>query len=276
MNQKPLISIITVCYNAAGILEKTLHSAINQTYKNFELVIVDGNSKDNTVKVAQKFNQYIGSLISEPDNGIYDAMNKGIKFAKGQWLYFLNAGDAFYSNNILEKIFGSNSYNNIWLIYGKVETKNEPTGINYVTGEPVTIKDFYKRYPICHQATFTHKDAFKNIGFFNTQYKLAADTEWFTRLFLAQANKAVFIDEIIAYYDIQGATYHKRMAGYREYLHFGSKLFPWHIAFKNFLLYPLLWLKVKLIRMLTDTLFFKTYRKIKFKNKTTNGSHYSS
>jgi glycosyltransferase involved in cell wall biosynthesis len=89
---KPLISLVTVCYNAENLLADTLQSAINRTYKNIELVIVDGNSKDNTLQVAKRFQSHIGTLISEPDKGIYDAMNKGIKAAKGDWIYFLNAG----------------------------------------------------------------------------------------------------------------------------------------------------------------------------------------
>lgn len=264
----PLISIITVCYNAAHLLEPTLQSAINQSYKNIELIIVDGKSSDNTLEVLKPFKPYIGTLISEPDKGIYDAMNKGIAAAKGQWLYFLNAGDMFYNNQVLESIFNSNNFNNSWLIYGKVQTLNEPTGINYLAGEPVKMSDFYKKYPICHQATFTAKQAFNAIGTYHIQYKLAADTEWFARLFLYKPKKATYINTIIAFYDIQGATYHKRMQGYREYINFGFKLFPFHIALKNLLNYPALWLKVKLIRMFTHTAWFKKYRQIKFKNNS--------
>ena len=101
----PLISLITVCFNAEGLINDTLQSAINQTYKNIELVIIDGGSKDNTVAEVKKYETYIGTLISEPDKGIYDAMNKGIKAAKGEWFYFLNAGDAFYNDTVLEDVF---------------------------------------------------------------------------------------------------------------------------------------------------------------------------
>jgi len=267
MNQHPLISIVTVCFNAQKLIAPTLRSAVCQTFKNFELVIIDGGSTDNTLKEIEPFKPYIGTLISEPDKGIYDAMNKGIKAAKGDWIYFLNAGDSFYNNSVIEKIFSHYNTNYCWFIYGKVKTINEPTGINYITGEAIKLKDFYSRYPICHQATFTRKKAFELIGLFNHQYKLAADTEWFARLFKANPEKAFFANEIIAYYDIQGATYVKRMAGYREYLKFGLVIFPWYVSVKNILAYPLLWLKVKLIRLLTNTTTFKNYRKLKYKNK---------
>ncbi len=263
----PLISLITVCYNAEALIEDTLKSAVTQTYKNIELVIVDGGSKDNTVQVAKQFSAHIGTLISEPDNGIYDAMNKGIKAAKGEWIYFLNAGDAFYNERVLESIFEAPIPQHLQLLYGKVQTVNEPSGIDYITGKPVVLSDFFSHYPICHQATFTHCKAFSTIGVYNTRYKLAADTEWFARLFKQLPQQALFINQIIAFYDIQGATYHKRMAGYKEYLHFGRRLFPWYISLKNQLLYPFLWLKVKLIRLLQKNVLFKYYRKIKFNNR---------
>lgn len=260
----PLISLITVTFNAEKLVSDTLKSAIEQTYKNIELIVVDGGSSDKTLENVKQFSAHIGTLISEPDYGIYDAMNKGIKAAKGEWIYFLNAGDSFYNQHVLENIF-SHSIDEYDLIYAKVETKNEPTGINYITGKPTFFRDFFSRYPICHQATFTRKSVFEKIGFYTIQYKLAADTEWFARFFKSSPSKAIFIDQVVAYYDIQGTTYQKRMKGYKEYLHFGFKHFPWYISLKNYLNYPLLWLKVKFIRMFQNTLIFKTYRRIKFK-----------
>lgn len=266
--QYPLISIITVCFNAGKIISETLNSAIQQSYKNIELVIVDGNSNDNTLQEIKKYQSHIGTLISEPDKGIYDAMNKGIKAANGEWIYFLNAGDLFYDEKILEDIFSKNDLSNFDLIYAKVETKNEPTGVNYITGEKITFKDFFSKYPICHQATFTRKTAFDKIGMYDIQYRLAADTDWFAGFFKSQPDKALFIDRVVAFYDIQGTTYHKRMEGYKEYLRFGKKYFPFYISIKNYLFYPLLWLKVKMIRMFSNTKWFKEYRKIKFNNST--------
>jgi glycosyltransferase involved in cell wall biosynthesis len=263
----PLISLITVTFNAEKLLAQTWQSAINQTFKNFELILIDGGSKDNTVSIANQFLSHVGIIISEPDKGIYDAMNKGIKAAKGQWIYFLNAGDSFYSNTILADIFEKNTYDNSELIYGKVQTINEPTGVNYLNGKPVQYPDFFSHYPICHQATFTLKDAFNKIGYYNTNYKLVSDTIWFASFFKNQSEKAYYIDNIIAFYDIQGATYHKRMSGYKEYVNYGWSNFPLRIAIKNWLMYPIIWLKVKLIRNLSNTALFKFYRKVKFGKK---------
>jgi glycosyltransferase involved in cell wall biosynthesis len=268
--QNPLVSLITVTYNAESLLYDTWQSAINQSFKDFELILVDGGSKDNTVKIAQQFTNNVGTIISESDKGIYDAMNKGIKASKGKWVYFLNAGDSFYNNDVLADIFKNNTFNNCELIYAKVQTVNEPTGVNYINGKPVKYSDFFSHYPICHQATFTHKSAFEKIGYYNTAYKLVADTTWFASFFKTQPEKAFYIDKVIAFYDIQGATYHKRMLGYKEYIHYGWSNFPLTIAIKNWLMYPVIWLKVKLIRTLTNTAIFKVYRKLKFGIKLAN------
>jgi len=264
--QQPLISLITVVYNAEKVLEQTLQSAINQTYKNIELVIIDGGSKDSTLQIAEKFRSSIGTLISEKDKGIYDAMNKGVRAAKGEWVYFLNAGDSFYNVHVLENIFLNKDWSGKDFIYGKVQTVNEPTGVDYLNGKPVTMKDFYTGYPICHQATFTRRSIFETIGEFDISYKLAADTEWFIRIFKKDESRTSFVNEVVAFYDVQGASYHKRMQGYEEYMRFGTKHFPFFINLRNRLNYPLIWLKVKLIRLFTGTALFAYYRKLKFRN----------
>jgi glycosyltransferase involved in cell wall biosynthesis len=270
MNSPIKLSLITVCFNAEKLIEETLQSAINQSFKNFELVIVDGGSKDKTLEKIEAFKPYIGSLISEKDKGIYDAMNKGIKAAKGEYVYFLNAGDSFYHKDVLQDIFGNPALANADLIYGKVETKNEPTGVNYITGKPVDFPMFYSHYPICHQATFAKRTLFNEVGLFNIEYSLVADGEWFIRVFKSVQTEKVFTDTIVAYYDIQGATYHKRMKGYREYIEVGFKHFPLSVALFNLAMYPVIWLKVWFIRSFQHMTWFKKYRELKFKNNQAN------
>ncbi len=261
------LSLITVCYNAGSLLQETLQSALNQTFQDFELVIIDGGSTDNTLAIAKQFESHIGTLISERDKGIYDAMNKGLQAAKGEWVYFLNAGDSFYNPMVLENIFGKRGPASCDFIYAKVETKNEPTGINYINGKEVNFPMFYSHYPICHQGTFAKKDLFNRIGYFNLSYPLVADSEWFIRLFKDSVIKTKFVDQVVAYYDIQGATYHKRMQGYREYIGVGFVHFPFWVAIINFLFYPVIWLKVWVIRTFQHMDWFKKYREQKFKNK---------
>lgn len=260
------ISIITVCYNAEINIETTIKSALSQTYPNKEIVIIDGLSSDQTLSIVNNYKSQIQTIISEKDKGIYDAMNKGIHYATGDWLYFLNAGDVFYNNEVLSNIFSNSIDEHVGLIYGKVQTINEPSGVNYLFGKNVTIRDFYFRYPINHQSAFTHKNAFKEIGTYNTQYKLVADTEWFVRFFKQQKLKPLHVNLIITYYDILGASYYKRLAGYREYVRVSKKYFPTWIYLKNILQWPLIWIKVKIIRLLEGNRLFAVYRKIKSKN----------
>ena len=100
----PKFSIITVTYNAGKVLEDTIQSVISQTYRNVEYIIVDGKSKDNTLEIVDKYRNHISKVVSEPDKGLYDAMNKGILLATGDYLCFLNAGDELHDNQTLQQI----------------------------------------------------------------------------------------------------------------------------------------------------------------------------
>lgn len=114
MNNK--ISIITVCFNCADQLEKTILSYMSQTYNDKELIVVDGGSNDRTIEVINKYHENISKWISEPDEGIYDAMNKGLSLAVGEWVNFMNAGDVFTDKNVLTNIFKMQITNNISFI----------------------------------------------------------------------------------------------------------------------------------------------------------------
>lgn len=99
------ISVITVCYNAVDTLEKTIQSVLEQTYHNIEYIIIDGGSTDGTVEIIHRYVDYLAYWVSEPDRGIYDAMNKGIERATGEWVNFMNAGDYFYNYDVISNVF---------------------------------------------------------------------------------------------------------------------------------------------------------------------------
>lgn len=114
----PIISIITICYNDAEGLESTIKSVEGQTFKNYEYIIVDGGSKDHTQTVIRAHEKSISKWVSEPDKGIYDAMNKGVRMASGEWIIMMNAGDIFADANVLENVFSHEIPNNITFLYG--------------------------------------------------------------------------------------------------------------------------------------------------------------
>ena len=151
---KPLISIITVVYNGEKYLEETIQSVINQTYDNVEYIIIDGGSTDGTLNIIKKYEDKIDYWVSERDNGIYDAMNKGIFLATGEWLNFMNAGDKFYNTNVLQNIFIQiNKFIDVELIYSDT----------YLDGKVLLECDIQKNV-IIHQSLIYKKGLHREFG----------------------------------------------------------------------------------------------------------------
>lgn len=198
-------SIIICTYNVDSSISKTLESILAQDFKDFEVIVVDGKSTDNTIKLIKSYEEQFEEklkFISEEDSGIYDAMNKGIKIAKGEWLYFLGSGDIFYDNNVLDKlnkeIILLKDHD---IIYGNVEMGN--TGLIY--DGKFTIKKLIKKN-ISHQAIIFNKNIFNLLGFFNAKYKSLADWEFNMRWFNNKKIKVKYIDVTIAKYDLTGMS----------------------------------------------------------------------
>ena len=153
----PLITVITVVYNGAKYLEDTIKSVINQTYPNVEYIIIDGGSKDGTIDIIKKYEDYIDYWVSEPDKGIYDAMNKGIDLATGQWINFMNAGDRFYDKNVLKVIYEDLKKNNIDADFIYSDTMID--GVNFC-------KCDISKNRIIHQSLIYKRDLHNNIGLY--------------------------------------------------------------------------------------------------------------
>lgn len=168
-NDKPLISIITVVYNNELYLEGTIQSIINQTYENIEYIIIDGGSTDGTIDIIKKYEDKIDYWVSKSDAGIYDAMNKGIDIATGEWINFMNAGDRFFDSTILLQI---SKVLDCDLIYGNHAVyKDDPT-VFQIT-DVKNYKDT-RNIPFCHQSLFAKTELLKH-NKFDTRYKIAAD-----------------------------------------------------------------------------------------------------
>lgn len=175
-DQKALVTIVTVTFNAANDLEKTIKSIISQDYTNLEYIIIDGGSQDDTLEIIKKYEAHIHYWRSEPDNGIYDAMNKGIARATGEWINFMNAGDSFIDDNTISKISS----------FFDSQTDIIAGGIYYDDNEhkqfrPAKGIEQAESLMFCHhQALFTRTSLMKQY-FFNTTFQIAADYDFLMR-----------------------------------------------------------------------------------------------
>lgn len=197
----PKISILIPTYNTEATIETLLKSIINQTYSNIEIGIIDGGSIDNTLSIVEKYKKHINFIISEKDFGIYDAMNKGIAKAEGDWLLFMGADDYLFNQNILETIFLNQNHEGYLLLYGKVKVKDS----KQVIGEETSMKGILN-YNIPHQAIFYNRKIFETIGKYNLRYKILADYDLNYRVFCSIETKTKFINKIISTYNKKGVS----------------------------------------------------------------------
>lgn len=205
----------------------SIDSVIQQTFKNFELLIIDGVSTDNTIKIAQKYNDIRIRIWSEPDKGIYDAMNKGIMLAKGDWLYFLGCDDYFYNNEVLNNISNYLKNKRLDILYGNVIFSN--SGIKY--GGFFTAFKIIEQN-ISHQAIFTRKEVFQKLGYFDPKYVVVADWHFNLRWFSNRKIKRKYVDKIIAFYGEEGYsanTFDKKFDEDRSKII--KEVFPFHIRY---------------------------------------------
>lgn len=193
------LSIIIPTFNSASVLPKALDSIVGQTFTDWEVLVMDGASTDDTVKIAQSYNDHRIRIYSEPDKGIYDAMNKGIKKAKGEWLYFLGSDDYLLNNLVLESLF-SNNIEEYSVVYGDVQS---PRLSSSHKGEwtPDTIN-----YNRCHQCIFYAHSIFNRIGLYNTKYRYLADFDFNLKWVLNNNIKKKYLPIEIAWYSEDGAS----------------------------------------------------------------------
>tara|TARA_Y100000590_G_scaffold456147_1_gene606146 strand:+ start:146 stop:901 length:756 start_codon:yes stop_codon:yes gene_type:complete len=199
MFKQNLITIITVVKNAETTIERCIDSVLNQNYKNIQYIIIDGNSKDKTKEIIDKYKGKISLIISENDNGIWDAMNKGIKLAKGEIIGFLNADDFYYENSleIVNKYFNDK---NIDFLFGTVEKYKIMHGYN-----PSIIKWSFGFYTSHSVGFFIKTEKHKEVGLYNTKY-LSADLDFFYKMIIKKKLKGTSTkkDEILGEFSSGG------------------------------------------------------------------------
>lgn len=178
MQKLPRVSIITICYNSIKCIEKTINSVLGQDYPNIEYILIDGASTDGTKEIIEKYASRLSYFISEPDKGIYDAMNKGIKAATGDWIHFRNAGDYFVSTGVLSKMFEDAIQEDVIVLHGD-EYHIKEWGYKHVVA-PITYTTHKKAMPVFHPATFV-RTSYHKAHLFDTSYRSAADYDFFYR-----------------------------------------------------------------------------------------------
>lgn len=165
------ITIVTVVYNAQDCIELTIQNILKQTYPNIEYIIIDGASDDNTLNIINCYRSSINLIISEKDRGIYDAMNKSIRYCSGEWIIFMNAGDYFFSDNIIEKIFNKDIEEDISVIYGNHEVIYTDKKIKKFNPK---LSKLWKGMFIQHQSIFVRKNILQSYRF-DLNFKFASD-----------------------------------------------------------------------------------------------------
>ncbi|MDD3036878.1 glycosyltransferase family 2 protein [Bacteroides sp.] len=234
----PKFSIITVTYNAGKVLEDTIQSVISQTYHRVEYIIVDGASTDATLSIIDKYRAQIHTVISEPDKGLYDAMNKGISLATGDYICFLNAGDCFHDDDTLREMVHTMNGNELPdILYGEtaiVDTERHFLHMRRLsTPEKLTWKSFKQGMLVCHQAFFAKCTLVEP---YDLKYRYSADFDWCIRI-MKKAHSLHNTHLTIIDYLEEGLTTQNHKASLKERFRIMAKhygLFStvmWHIWF---------------------------------------------
>lgn len=196
-------SIITVCYNSVATLEQTIQSVIQQKFIDLEYIIIDGGSTDGTLNIIKKYNQYISRWISEPDNGIYDAMNKGIRLSTGDIIAFINSND-WYAEDTLQKVDTFFQYHDFDWVHGDMMTVRLDGSAYLIKGENPLKKDNITRW-YEHPTVFVKRILFERYGLFDLKYKILADGDFMLRLRMHNII-AGYIPSVLAFFRLGGLS----------------------------------------------------------------------
>ncbi len=216
----PLLSVITATYNSEKTLKDTIKSVLNQNYTNFEFIIVDGKSTDNTLSIIKEFESQFKEKkipfkwISEKDSGIYNAWNKGLKLAIGNWISFLGSDDIYLENALKKYATIATSNPSLDFLHSKVKLVDNTGKIKFIISDKWKWKKFKRQMKIAHVGSFHNKNYFKKYGKFKEEYKIAGDYEMLLR---AKSNlKTFFFDEFTAEMKDGGISNQNVIAAFKE------------------------------------------------------------
>lgn len=216
------ISIITPVLNGKKTIKDTIESVIGQSYADIEYIVVDGGSVDGTFEILDAYTQKISKIISEKDNGIYDAMNKGIRVVTGDVIGILNADDMYASGDVIEKVIRKFEKTSADVVYGDLEyvkRKDISKKTRYWNTGTYSIKKLRSGWTIPHPVLFLKKGVYDRIGLYREDFKIAADYEFILRLLKNDIFKLEYINEIFVWMregGVSGGSLKKRIAGWTE------------------------------------------------------------
>ena len=253
---KPLLTIITITYNAGKFLKNTIENIVNQSNKDFEYLIIDGGSKDKTTEIIRQYkNSFYSSFeeaqkretklcpeicwISEPDNGLYDAMNKGLHLANGQFVWFINAGDKIYDINTMQTVIDTIRQNpSCDVVYGQSIIIDENENIrgerHKIAPKILNKKDLLNGLVVCHQSIIVRKTIAPD---YDLQYQITADYDWVCKV-LSKSNGNYYINNYISRFMVAGISAQQRSKSWKE---------RYFIMKKHFGLAATLWAHIKII-----------------------------
>ncbi len=224
----PLVSIITVCLNSAKYIEETIQSVLNQTYSNIEYIIVDGGSRDGTLGIIRRYEDRIAYWISEPDRGIYDAMNKGVSLATGELVGIINSDDWYFPDAVMMVVEAYKTHPEVDVIFGNLMLlERKEKGLIFRESK-IKMDDVFKNFTFNHPTCFVSRRVYQKDRF-NLRYKIAADYELMLRLYLKKS-RFFYLNKCIACFRIGSVSYSyrkiieyyqivKRYASYKEALY---------------------------------------------------------
>lgn len=210
----PLVTIIVATFNAAESLDKCLRSIVDQTYPHKELIVIDGNSTDNTCDIIATFGEHIAFWSSEPDTGIYQAWNKALKRAKGDWICFLGADDYWSSPNSLGHLAEAAREENLDVISGKAAIIDREGAVFRVTEKPWNWDEMKRWFSIAHQSMLHARWIFQRHGDFDERYQIAGDYDLLLRL--GGSARVRFVDEVVVCIGAYGKSRMNVLQGLRE------------------------------------------------------------
>lgn len=237
----PCVTVVTVVFNSADVLEETIHSVADQSYGNIEYIIVDGASTDGSVDIIRKHESSVDLWVSEPDDGIYDAMNKGVAHAKGEWVVFMNAGDRFFSDATLASLVGQIA-GCPDVVYGDVQILKNGRPAQVIPSRKVAVP--LRAMPACHQSMMIRTELLRRYPY-DPKISIAADFDNLCRI-VAGGGIIQRIPHVVSLVSAGGISDTNRDKVYRQYQSISSHYFGSGMATSMFYMRQRLWERIKL------------------------------